>query len=193
MFDILKHSLDAIVAGCNFLGKRSRARGVEHIKYTIPMLGGNHFFVIPMFMGTPILMFWTPLRRECLKIRFSEKYQMVSLTFSSFATHPRAVPQHCFWLVAKTCFPPSVALAFSFHLSIDRLSTAALVCVHFENAVPTLRGVHFFKFTCPWRIVCCSTCCSCVWELCFSPCVSFTFCMWFAIACNSSKAWQVLM
>ena len=39
-----KHSLDAIVAGCNFLCKRSRARGVENIKHTIPMLGGDHFF-----------------------------------------------------------------------------------------------------------------------------------------------------
>ena len=80
----------------------SRARGVAKIKNVIPMLGGKHyFFWSPCCVGVPVLIFSTPLRRECSKNWFPENFQMI-LHLLAFVPPMRA---SLFLTVLKSVIP----------------------------------------------------------------------------------------
>ena len=80
----------------------ARARGVAKIKNVIPMLGGKHYYVwSPCCVGVPVLIFSTPLRRECSKNWFPEHFQMI-LHLLAFVPPMRA---SLFLTVLKSVIP----------------------------------------------------------------------------------------
>ena len=122
--------------------RRSRARGVAKTRNVIPMLGGKHyFFWSPCCVGVPILLFSTPLRRECSKTCFPENFQMIYWVFVDLLIMGAACCGTFNVELRKRASHPAWGSHFGFPCSMGELLRCERFNTTCKNVLPTCVGI----------------------------------------------------
>ena len=121
----------------------------------IPMLKGKHYFLLfPCSVGTPISLFSTPLRWECLKHNFSENLPIIHILFDCLLCTGAAWRPTVFDDLQISASHPARGSSFWISFSMDDLLRCERHAVTCENVCPTLRGDHMWDFDVP-SVNCC--------------------------------------
>ena len=139
----------SMLARCMYDNWRSRARGVAKHKTVILVLGRKHYFVwSPYCVGMPLLLFWTPLLRECLKTCFPESLHMNHLfVWFCLSRTWRAAVLFLGWL-RKCDSLPAWESQFGCQRSVGEFLRCEQLDVTLNNVLPALRGDQNFWCQC---------------------------------------------
>ena len=147
--------LASMLARCMCPNWRSHARGVWKMENVIPMLGGKHIFLwSPCSVGVPLLLFSTPLRRECLKNWFPVNLKMVCALFDFMLLMGAARRGTFFDDLQKRVSHPAWGSRSWFHVSTAVLLRCESLVPTCTNVLPTKRGDYIWDYDVPY-VICC--------------------------------------